>query len=835
MASLYWLEAALPGLLPTLWMSFGVGIPWALAALSPRHWRSRAQIGALALALGPALVTAWMLGLGIAGAQLQLRLLTPGWIALGSAVIALTGAAIAWRKRHHLPAADPERPPLYFDEKLILTLIAAAVVLRWIHTAFWPFTAYDALWVFGYQGRLFFLEGVIPPAVDYYPPFLSLQFAYVQILIGEINDHAARMVLPLLHIGSILAAYLLGERLLGRRVGIYAAALWSLHPHVGNWAYVGDLEIPLTFSFTLAAVYFLRAWLEQEDEAARRGDAIVAGLLLGIALFTKPTAGAFIWGVMLLLALDLALRRFDLIRWLRRFRVALWTGLACLPLGGVWYLRNLALGHEAVTFPQAVWLTRALRSGDFLAPLVVAVILATVAIALRQRPTRWILALGALGLALMLAGLLPSNPWLSPARVDPPASYVQLSEAAAILLGLALTGVCWRRMAGSDSELRPGRMASAGLWSLCLALPYFVTFFFSYSYHFRLGFAIVPLLCLPSAIALAQIFRAERMAAAPLWLRRAYTMAAVLLAAPGLVAVATHLTGSPIWLLEEKLDNDIKKYQAFNPSLMEVAFGLQDYRSETGLEPILLAPGEERLPFFFPQMRIMDAPLTELAELEALGISHFLFGAKARQAYLEAGVNPLETQIVAALGRVDLFQTAREHYDGTIGYALYEAHDLSSRYQLPRHLAGNSISQPHAVFGDSIQLWTHAVHPSRAFRDTPLTFAPTWRTLAPLTRAYVIELRLHDTQSGTIEQIWQLRPAGHRYGSYASSYWEPHEFIYDLHIVRFDEELDTTAGIEYVFTLGILDPVAAEYLPLEVDGASAGEFYQLPGVYELRM
>ena len=32
---------------------------------------------------------------------------------------------------------------------------------------------------------------------------------------------------------------------------------------------------------------------------------LIAGLLLGGAMWTKPTAGAFIWGVLLLLALDL--------------------------------------------------------------------------------------------------------------------------------------------------------------------------------------------------------------------------------------------------------------------------------------------------------------------------------------------------------------------------------------------------------------------------------------------------------------------------------------------------------------------------------------------------
>ena len=261
-------------------MFLGVGLPWAFALLSTTHWRSKALIGALALALGPAWMTAWMLLLGFVGAQLDAALLSPEWILPGSLAIAVAGIALAWRKRHRFDAGNSSSEPFAFDEKLIIALITIAVVLRWIHTAFWPFTAYDALWIFGYQGRLYFLEGLIPNAIDYYPPFLSLQFAYVQTLVGGINDHAARMVIPMLHIGSILAAYLLGNRLANRRVGIFTAALWSLHPYVGQWAPIGDLEIPLTFSFTLAAVFFLRAWNCEGSPSERRHEALLAGALL---------------------------------------------------------------------------------------------------------------------------------------------------------------------------------------------------------------------------------------------------------------------------------------------------------------------------------------------------------------------------------------------------------------------------------------------------------------------------------------------------------------------------------------------------------------------------
>jgi len=61
MASTYWIEEALVGILPTLWMFLGVGLPWAYAAIPTRFWPSTALIGATGLALGPACMTAWML------------------------------------------------------------------------------------------------------------------------------------------------------------------------------------------------------------------------------------------------------------------------------------------------------------------------------------------------------------------------------------------------------------------------------------------------------------------------------------------------------------------------------------------------------------------------------------------------------------------------------------------------------------------------------------------------------------------------------------------------------------------------------------------------------
>ena len=286
---------------------------------------------------------------------------------------------------------------------------------------------------------------------------------------------------------------------------------------------------------------------------------MLAGILLGIALFTKPTAGAFIWGILLLLGVDLARRRFDLLAWLPCFKVALWTGLACLPLGAVWYLRNLLLGHDAITLPKSVWLTRALRSGDFLAPLAVALLLTLIAAALRTKLRRGDLFTGSAGVALFWAGIMASNAALFPQRVDPPASYVRPAEWGLMIAGLALIGYSLRQWIRRVADSQPAPLVSVTGWALLLALPYFVTFFYSYSYHYRLGFAVVPLLCLPIAIALSQILGTDRIGRWSAVLRRGYYAALLLLALPGIVSVALDVRWSSVWLLRERPRQRLQK------------------------------------------------------------------------------------------------------------------------------------------------------------------------------------------------------------------------------------------------------------------------------------
>ncbi|MCC6804052.1 MAG: glycosyltransferase family 39 protein, partial [Anaerolineae bacterium] len=676
----YWIADSLAGIPAFLWIYVGLGGLWSLAILPRADWRRPAQVIALGFALGPGLLTAWMFILGTLGASSQSRLLTLPNVWIGTLALGLVALAIVWRRRRDTPPAAEPRAPLAVDERLLIGLIGASLVVCWVVIAYWPFTAYDSLWVYGYEGRLYALLGYIPQTIGYYPQFMPLQYAFAQL--GGINDHMARAGLILLQIGSILAAYVLGSRLVNRRTGIIAAAVWALYPHVGEWSRAGDLEIALAFLFTLAAAFFLLAWRDR-----RRDYALIAGIVLGIGLWTKPTMGAFIIGMLLLVVVERLRPDFDADRWRARFRVALFTGVAALPLGGIWYVRNLLLGLPPIVFPPSFWQTQALRSGGEWGWLLAALV--AWAVYLRGCFPRAGWRLGAVGLALVLLALVPSI--LSPRRLT-------IIDFGLLGVGLALLAILLRRLIRDhwDGELR-ATGAAVG-WGLGLALPYFLTWFYSYSYHYRLSFAVVPLLILPTAVVLGRLFAPERMGGVR---RFAYLVVAVAISIPGVISAVNDPNGGGDYLWTDKYPDDVARYRSGNAALMNVVDGLQTWIDQHPGETLIVsAPGVDRLPFFFPlqDIRVDEAP----ARLDVLDdAAYFVYGSpEGVGAYQE--VPPLENQVVGALARQDIMRRAWGMDDGIFRYDVYEL-NLANRWIAPEP---NGAIADDVTFGGFVRyLW----------------------------------------------------------------------------------------------------------------------------------
>ncbi|MCS6835648.1 MAG: glycosyltransferase family 39 protein [Anaerolineae bacterium] len=833
MPDLFWLRESLSALPLALLIYVALGLPWSLLALPRAWWPQRGLLWALAFGLGPALMTAWAFVLGtLGGAQAQ-PLMNATSVSAGVLILALLGALLVWRKARQTMPKDVVRPaPLARWEWALIGLMGLALLARWVVTSYWVFTAYDTLWVYGYQGRLYSLQGFIPINVGYYPPFLSLQYAFMQMPFGVFDDHYARVVIPFIHLWAILAAYSLGRLVFDRRVGFVLATLWTFFPQVGEWAMMGDLEIPLTASFTLAAALFLWAWIQPQAIHARRA-ALLSGLMLGLALWTKPTGGAFVWGVALLVALEGLRLRFDWQAWRPRFAVAFWTGLACVPLGGLWYVRNVALGHAVVDFPHPSWLSLAKRSADLLGWLWAALALIGAFLLVQKRVWRSIvprklcnsdrLLLG-LALIALLVGALPSMPWIDPTRVDPPFSHIRLIEAALIVLGLLCAALLVYRQWWIEDKARSGLIRLGLAWGL--ALPYVITWFFSYSYHYRLLFAVTPLLMLPTAALLADWRWAMKPTWADLSLRSlAYASAGLLVLIGLLIPITNADLNGPDWLWTDKYPNDTARYYAHNSSTILLTEYLEGYQRETGQAPIIIAPAEQHLRFYHPEWTIItDSDPLSLDDLD--GATHFVYSSFAAWRYADLGIAPQDNPIVASLGRREVFTPVISHR-ATFRYELYRV-DTRKRW------TEDSIS-PYAtrltervVFGNFAELV--AVEASNTyFYNTNVYTTLYLRPLAQTEREVFIAFDFVSHRDGQSYYRWEGPIAPHEHGHVSARLWQVGEIVHDVRRLS----IPTDSGIphtSYDFRLSMYYADDPDKTPIPVTiGQQTALYYLMPG------
>lgn len=828
----YWIADTLAATPLFAWVFVGLGVPYALALLPRRDWHRRAEVIAVAFAIGPALLTAYMFALSAFGARYTWEIVFGGTV-----VIALIGAAWAWRKGLTPRSAQAEigvgrlRP----DEWVIIGLIGAALIVRWFVIAYWPFTAYDSLWVYGYEGRLYTLLGSIPNSIGYYPQFLPLQYTFPQLLFG-INDHAARAGLIFLHAGSIFAAYVLGSRVFNRRVGLIGAAIWALHPHLGEWSRAGDLEIPLAYLFTLSAAYYLTAWRTLERQYA-----VIAGVMLGVGMWIKPTMGAFMLGMAVMGAVEVIRVRFDLRRVLPRLRVALIAGAAALPLGGAWYIRNWLLGHNPVDFPPGYWQTLAAQSGVEFGWALLALILGLAYLIARRRANQsrpavretMLLLVGAALIgagvistlapywAVSLLAIFPDHTWLTGLTAS--ARRLTVIEWGAVIMGAAflLAGVWrWWRDHLPESAVKLG-------WAAALALPYTVVWFFFYSYHYRLSFAVVPLLILPSAVILARWIKPGRMSAAA---RAAYLAALILLGVPGIVAAVYDPFGGWDYMQTERYPDDMARYRSGNAALLNVVDGLQAWIDEhPGVMLNVAAPGVDRLPFFFPLHPINtdDAP----TELEALDqTTYFVYGLpETRGAYQSVPIT--RNQAVGALNRMDIARRAWGFDDGIFRYDVYELHP-ELRWIAPEP---NGAETRDVVFGGIVRylgydVGTFDLGPGR--RAIAHTF---WQVLAPTDADLSLFIHLRDADGNLITN-WDDPIARGELGYYSSAVWDVGEYIKDEREFPVSAEIAAEwVGGTYNLVVGWYDPETNERLPLVIDGVLAGDSHIIENRMVIRL
>jgi hypothetical protein len=811
-------------LLPALaWMCFGVGVPWALALLPRADWHRRIEVLTLALALGPALTTTGMFALGTFGHW------TPVSILLVSALIAALGLVLALRQR----PTEEMTPPLYevagtakrsrvggevplaLVDFGLIAAIGVAILLRFWNTAYWPYDNYDEFWVYGYNAKIFTMQSAIPSSIGYYPQLLPLSLTYGQVMWGGLNEHAAKVIVPYLGMGSILITYVLGNRLFGRRAGLIGAAVWALYAHAAGWAQYADLEVPVTFYFTGAAAFAIVAW-QATDRRARVRYAVLGGVLAGAALWTKPTAGALLESAALIGAVIVA--RTLKAEWGKTIlRASLQTGfqtilatplplfvLALLPMGGMWYVRNVLLGHPALVFPAGYWQDAAQRSGQELGWPLLTIALLTLLL-MRSSTLEWIDKRGLLGgLAFMLIGSIPS-------ALD--AHHLTIVEFAIIGAGAA----AWAWSARMWWRTLPQATRSTILLIYAFIVTYFVTWFWSYSYHYRLSFAIVPLFAVQIG-AILERFWSPILAGKRF--RVALASAAILVAAlPGWVAALSAwgfaLTGS--------LPDDHAKQAIANPALIDLVDFLQAHRPSD--RPLRVeASAELRLPYFFPtdDIRTTDYPtrLDQIADVD-----YFVDSSVGQRLYL---INhEAYNQILASLTRDTVLKRVMTTDDGNFRFSVYTV-DNQTRFTPPTPNGPIANTQ----IGDFARLVGYDLSTLKNTPGSRVFLTLYWQAIKPSNIDYSVYIHLWDAQAQKLGGVWGGEPVSgafsvwrnvqgtHFNDPYHTRLWQAGEYIKDEWVLDIPKE--TPPG-QYELRVGLFDSIGGKRLPVSVSGQAGGD------------
>jgi hypothetical protein len=323
------------------------GLGWAswLVARSPRDAGDGWLVPLLALALGSAGISLSGLWLGLVGLPLRwetilavlVLLQTPGWV-LAIRARTLPGSFA----RPSLPSLTPAHVPTLVAY-VVLALVALAILFNGVY---WPLSRDDAC-LYGQFGDSIAQTGLLPPLwadpvlQAGYPMHIQLTHAFAYSLAGWPNQYLAGLALTILSLAAVPAAYTLARLLFGAREALVAAVLLMLSEPFVQWASASYVDLPMAFFYTLAAVFAWRLW-----QRGNPWDALVAGLLIGLAAWTKNAGLVALLVLLAWVVWGLLWRRVTLAG-------AVVAMLAALAVAGPWYARNLV--EAGIVLPATVW------------------------------------------------------------------------------------------------------------------------------------------------------------------------------------------------------------------------------------------------------------------------------------------------------------------------------------------------------------------------------------------------------------------------------------------------------------------------------------------------
>lgn len=273
-------------------------------------------------------------------------------------IISIYGWIVLLRSRRDIPAfVDPihavSLPPL----RLVAgTLLGVTMLLVLFNAVWWPFSIDDAVTIYAYWGKHIAQTGSLPIGKLYelYPMHIPLNYAFVFQLSGWMNEYLANLFPTVLSIGALLASYLLGSSLFSRGVGLIAATLTWLTPAYVHWASAGYTDLPTGFYYGMTALFAYRWRMYPTWRLA-----LLTGIMAGLAMWTKNSgllvvASLGLWWIYTWLDHRIV-RRVGELGITHRSWIAIPLGI--ILVAGPWYLRNWL--NAGMIVPPTGWTSQA--------------------------------------------------------------------------------------------------------------------------------------------------------------------------------------------------------------------------------------------------------------------------------------------------------------------------------------------------------------------------------------------------------------------------------------------------------------------------------------------
>ncbi|MDP6793666.1 MAG: glycosyltransferase family 39 protein [Anaerolineales bacterium] len=290
-----------------------------------------AGVLAITFGLSTGMLSLYMLALGLLpGDWIRPMMVLPApWLLFGLGI---------WRTKR-VPSLSSSRQALIFW----LTLICAAgFMIIAVNTVSYPFYRYDVLARFAPNARLLFDSRSVPVTLIGYPLGVQMLYAFAFIAYGAVNDHLAGIVVAAFSAAMLLTTFAVGRVAFSRRTGWLAVLLLLSSLLFVDWSTSGYVDVPVGVYHGLT---FLCAfiWLESGE----RRWALLAGLMAGLALWTKQSALVLIPALAVVPLLRILSQRETWLE-IRSGMIALG---AVLLLAGPWYLRSMLIGGPTSVLP----------------------------------------------------------------------------------------------------------------------------------------------------------------------------------------------------------------------------------------------------------------------------------------------------------------------------------------------------------------------------------------------------------------------------------------------------------------------------------------------------